>query len=652
MAATDPGPAGCAPGTGTPAASAPAASAPPAPRRLPGAAQGPPRRPRDVTPGELRFTPQPATRWFSPGVLTQSALKVAVTSVFGSFLDKRELQSTRPAVVDVELAGEPDLWFDYVADTGDGFEATATVAHQVARPELVVDVDGRPTTLPRGRLLVMGGDEVYPTASTEGYEQRLEGPWRAALPWTPPPDPDSPAHPRLYAVPGNHDWDDGLTGFLRMFAQGRWIGGWRTRQARSYFAVQLPHRWWLWGVDIQADALVDDPQLSYFDWVAGEHARPGDRVVLAAPVPTWTHVGQRPQAHRNLAYLERTVLAPHGLDLRLTLAGDDHHYARYEERLAPGATGPAHKVTAGGGGAFLHPTHALPDRAELAVDRDDPARPATYDLRRRYPDPRTSRRLSLGAVLLPVRNPSFLVVPGLASLTLLWTVQFGLRSIGTPGGGFADAAASWGWLDVFGGVFRTSLSLLMVLLLWLGLFAFARTPPWVHGPVGRSLAKGVLSLAHVLAHLAAMTAVGMAAVRVARLAPGGGCGFALTAGVVSLVLGAVAGSLVVGVYLAACIGLPLHAHANEAFAAARITGWKSFLRVHVERDRLTVYALGIDRAVRRRAWRVAADAEDPSAPWIEPARGAIRTHLVERVVVEAARTAPTRPGRPGAPPPA
>ena len=99
---------------------------------------------------------------------------------------------------------------------------------------------GSTDPLPRGQLLVLGGDEVYPAASTEGYENRLEGPWRAALPWTPPLDPDDPAHPRLYAVPGNHDWYDGLTGFLRMFGQGRWIGGWRTRQTRSYFAVQLP----------------------------------------------------------------------------------------------------------------------------------------------------------------------------------------------------------------------------------------------------------------------------------------------------------------------------------------------------------------------------------------------------------------------------
>ena len=52
------------------------------------------------------------------------------------------------------------------------------------------------------------------------------------------------ARPSLYAVPGNHDWYDGLTAFLRLFARQRdaTIGGWRTRQSRSYFAVRLPGR--------------------------------------------------------------------------------------------------------------------------------------------------------------------------------------------------------------------------------------------------------------------------------------------------------------------------------------------------------------------------------------------------------------------------
>ncbi len=48
------------------------------------------------------------------------------------------------------------VWIDFVADLGDGFDATYAIASLLSQESLVVgDV-----TLPRGQLLVMGGDEV------------------------------------------------------------------------------------------------------------------------------------------------------------------------------------------------------------------------------------------------------------------------------------------------------------------------------------------------------------------------------------------------------------------------------------------------------------------------------------------------------------
>jgi hypothetical protein len=417
-----------------------------------------------------------------------------------------------------------------------------------------------------------------------------------------------------------------------MFGQRRWIGGWRTAQTRSYFAVQLPHRWWLWGIDIQSDALIDEPQLDYFEWVADEHCRPGDHLILATPVPTWTQLKREPEAFRNLAYFEKAILAPRELDLRLTLAGDLHHYARYQQ-VDPSEVGAAQKITAGGGGAFLHPTHDLPKEATVAVDPDDPRRQSTYRLEARYPKSRRSRLLSLFALSLPVRNPSFMVVPALASLTLLWTVQFGLRSLERPGVSFADAAVGWGWTDALGGVFRNSLSLLMVLVLAGGLFAFARTPPRVRRPLTRYVVKTLFAAVHLAAQLAAIAAVGVAAVAIADAWSDGGWPFAVIAGGAAAVLGAVAGSLVVGAYLAAAIAIPgIHAHANEAFAAARLTCHKNFLRLHVDEDALTIHAIGIRRSVkRRRRWDVAPDEGDDSASWIEPTRPGPAPHLIETI---------------------
>jgi len=65
-----------------------------------------------------------------------------------------------------------------VADIGDGFDPTYTIAYLLAQPGLTVEGQ----QLPRGEVLMFGGDEVYPTASTQRYEDRTKGPYKAAMP--------------------------------------------------------------------------------------------------------------------------------------------------------------------------------------------------------------------------------------------------------------------------------------------------------------------------------------------------------------------------------------------------------------------------------------------------------------------------------------
>jgi hypothetical protein len=105
------------------------------------------------------------------------------------------------------------------------------------------------------------------------------------------------------------------------------------------------------------------------------------------------------------------------------------------------------------------------------------------------------------------------------------------------------------------------------------------------------------------------------------------------ASVVVAVLGGPAGATAVGLYLAAASAVPgVDAHANEAFAAARITAYKGFLRMHVDPDgALTVYALGIPRAVPRRDWAAVPEADDPEAAWITPTSHPPRVEVVDTV---------------------
>jgi hypothetical protein len=295
--------------------------------------------------------------------------------IFGNYADKRELQKvfdgkliSVPAPGD-ELADGEDLWFDYTADVGDGFEATYTVAALLGQPAL--RVDGFDGELPRGRMLVLGGDEVYPRASTKAYEDRTIGPYRSAMPSASP-------QPLMLALPGNHDWYDGLTAFLRLFTQNRMIGGWRTEQTRSYFTVQLPHRWWLVGLDSQLDAYFDDPQLSYFQETLTANLQPGDSVIVCAATPAWLKSGSgHPDAFNGLEWFERNFVLTRkvpgaeaestGAQVRLWLSGDKHHYMRFTEQVEPGSPPETARqlVTCGLGGAYLDTTHGLAEELTL-----------------------------------------------------------------------------------------------------------------------------------------------------------------------------------------------------------------------------------------------------------------------------------------------
>lgn len=570
----------------------------------------PPARPR--TEAELRFTKRKAVRWFSPGTLASAGMRVLISSAFGAYLDKRELQAAIGAEPLEHRASATEAWFDYISDTGDGFNATYTVAWLAAQPELTVE--GLDRALPRAALVIMGGDEVYPSGDAETYEDRFVGPFRASLPWT------EGESPELYALGGNHDWYDGLTSFVRIFCQQKWLGGRKTRQARSYFAIQLPHRWWVWGIDIQFDSYIDEPQLRYFEKVT-PLMRPGDRVVLCTAKPSWIDEKSEPGAFRNLAYVERRLIQPTGARLLLTLSGDSHHYAHY---VAADGT---HKVTAGGGGAFLHPTHDLDDTVEIQVDPADENTKRPYQLTACYPDRRASRKLAWGAIGLPFRNPSFMTVPGIMYALLGWASQFSLLALEREDQALAEAAPSFGWQDVAVGLGRNPISILLILVFAAALIGFAKPPhQWAENPA-RLVAKVVMGLFHTALHLVALVLVGLLTVKlVSGFADGGWFTFWLL--LAMIVLGGAVGGLVTGLYLVISNVVPgLDAHGNETFSAMRLTTYKNLLRLHVDTAGvLHVYPLGVRRSVKR--WRL-----DPNgsteAPWLAPEGEPPVAHLIE-----------------------
>ncbi|MQA87502.1 MAG: hypothetical protein GEV03_23485 [Streptosporangiales bacterium] len=566
-----------------------------------------PRRPSNFD--ELRFKPQKPVQWFSPGVLGASALRVAINATFGEYLDKRELQGSIDAGPLLHHADKDEIWIDYISDTGDGFASTYSVAWLAARERLVVEG----SELPRADVVVLGGDEVYPIGGAEAYENRFIGPYEASLPWLPADNPE------MYFVAGNHDWYDGLTAFTRSFCQGGWIGARRTRQTRSYFALQLPHRWWLWGLDIQFNSYIDEPQLRYFEHVVGL-MREGDRVILCTAVPSWTHAADE-KAFYKLGYVEHHLIGGAKAELTLTLSGDSHHYAHYL-----GDSGGTHKITAGGGGAFLHGTNDLHEHVELHPDKDPQVGSQRFDLGPCYPDRGTSRSLALGAVTLPLKNPSFVAVPAAMYLLLGWSVEFGLRAFPGRLSRLDQSGAAFGWLDGLVGLGRNPVSVLLVLALLGATYGFAKPPDrWMRRKVP---AKAAMGVAHTVLHLLVFVTSMWLAVHACRALGLQGAGFTAASLATLTVLGAVLGSLVMGAYLAFCCAV-LNAHGNEAFSAMGRMGYKNFLRLHIDAQGvLHVYPLGLRRATKN--WRPDPD-NTAEASWLAPASEAEtpKTHFIE-----------------------
>jgi len=237
----------------------------------------------------------PMVPWFSPIILLKTVKDLVLSKIVGSQLDTRELQSVNEDAQDAtqkqfncKIAkfytvqdNQEDFYFDFIADTGDGWDSTYTIASLLSRDYLLVNDDNKIKKLPRGDFLLMGGDEVYPGPSEAAYEARLIKPYQHAWDWLWLNDTDNAAgtrntgsflklknQPDVYAIPGNHDWYDSLIAFRKVFCsifKTKHIGQWQAKQSRSYFALGLPHNWVILAFDFGLDQYkLDGLQYHYF----------------------------------------------------------------------------------------------------------------------------------------------------------------------------------------------------------------------------------------------------------------------------------------------------------------------------------------------------------------------------------------------------
>ena len=582
-------------------------------------------------------------RWLSPSQLLTTAIEVVQGTIFARFADKRDVMGGVPGPVFKLNEGEDEVWFDYVADTGDGFDATYATACSVMRSTNLEHLPLDDGTLcacsgavgaavgaavgdqrgPDRTLVVLGGDEVYPTASTDAYVERLDRPFRAALGRSPfatraEPHRDTP----VLALPGNHDWYDGLVAFRRAFCESwtsvgyerptsDWepagpaepalvvppdpagklvrlpaagqrdtIAGLGAVQSRSYFAIRLTRTWWLWGLDSQLDKPIDAVQLRYFR-TASEQLPPDAKVILCTATPSWLQAADRepPPPDSPLYTLDWFLARMPGAreKVRLILTGDKHHYAHY----APGSATAPELVTCGGGGAFMSSTHHLEDQLSVPWGHSSPSTPPVapveYTLGRTYPDKETeSRQLSGGSEWLRVpfingRLPLLFVG---VHLVLLLSAYWGWRSVSRLEQTYELDRWPLTWPLVWA---------LVAFLALLGLlYTFA-----AHGRGSSRVIPWIPAIAHTGAQWVPSSWVGFALSRTDDLTLVWGWGIVAWAGLTGW------GLFVFAAYLHVCDRFRYHE--LESYSGLRIEGYKSHLRVHLKGDSCTVHALGIEQ---------------------------------------------------------
>ncbi len=588
----------------------------------------------------------PMTNWLSPLRLAAVGLEAVISGLFGEFADRRESQAVvRPDHTDetlgyIDKSGLVDpedqdkcVWLDYLADTGDGWNPTRAMAELLSEPTLKVadpwagpEATAKHRDLPRAKVLVLGGDQVYPVASPEEYERRLVAPFREASEKADPEGAEASGFGEIFAVPGNHDWYDGLRSFLGIFCRfydglarkGKAIGGWRTRQSRSYFAIKLPHDWWLWGLDSQLKGYIDQPQVDYFSHVAKAMHKQADdagrpfKLIICTGYPSWTEVDPRNPNKRfgSYAYMERVINNYRTTDaagnpgvggkVYLAISGDTHHYARHTE------SGPGDDlrqyVTCGGGGAYTHPTlqaktetfdwqWPLPGEESHRPDGRKPDGLRSFKLatfpsaggraESLYPSKAQSKRTAWEGLALAFRNASF-------TLTMMAVSIVVLRAV-TPIGQLQSFQLPFEPLAIDKGGFLQNLALLahnagsltfvFYQLLMCGTFAYV---------AGRN--RRIIGVANGLVQMAIVFLCGAAALTLLKC-QGSIFVYLALAGVLS----GFATATALGIYFILCFRLGGGMHWNELFLSFRSTRFKSMLRMKInETGRMTLYPIGLE----------------------------------------------------------
>ncbi len=306
----------------------------------------------------------------------------------------------------------------------------------------------------------------------------------------------------------------------------------------------------------------------------------------------------------NLAFLEEMLAKK----VAVFIAGDLHHYRRHEATDESSTQ----KITSGGGGAFLHPTHGGRFGTDVSVLKEKSSG-RVFQKRVAFPPEQVSRRLCWRNLIFPFLrgNKSWafgFLTAGLYLLTTLAVVSDFKHITETA----TDFRSVVGLKNIIGtalhGVLNSPMTLFFVLLTVLGFVLFTDTHSKVY--------RWIMGAGHGLAHIFSAFGVALGSIYLVSYLSASTSGswvYSVTQGshvfnfdlrvlltvVLILIGGYLVGSFIQGSYLLISLNI-FGRHFNESFSTIAVEDWKSFLKLKIDRaGDLTIYPVGIRRVPRK-----------------------------------------------------
>jgi hypothetical protein len=311
--------------------------------------------------------------WINPRPLWESRNDKIARWIGDSTDDERKrwVEAQRRKGIDPALpirryADKDEVSFMVLGDPGEGDDSQ----YQVLRPLRATSKDTDFTFIV--------SDVIYPAGDVLDYHDKFYWPYRGL------PGP-------IYAIPGNHDWYDGLHGFMTLLcgtdpdlrppvhaSKSRWKRAfldltWRepteaqqeeimemqqhrpehSGQPASYFAIELKELV-LVGLDTGIQAGIDDEQ---GEWLRKISTLPKDKILLTGK-PMVVDAGRKTCPIAGSEETVNAIVENAANRYIAVIGGDIHNFQRYPVRQADGRV--VQHIVSGAAGAYTKATHKIP----------------------------------------------------------------------------------------------------------------------------------------------------------------------------------------------------------------------------------------------------------------------------------------------------